>query len=1018
MRGAQGWRLRSHRTYKRNVRARAAAPGAYELLRSWLQLLMMAVGLMLLAPIATGDVRYVYDVAGRLVQVVAPDGSSAQYHYDPAGNITGIDRFASNDLAFAAFNPSTGSVGTQVKLYGSGFSTTPVGNTVAFNGSAATVVSATSNELVVTVPATATTGLIALTVAGNTLSSSEAFRVNVGPTINGFSPRAVNVGGSVTVSGSALEPVPDETQAAVGRWLGVPISFSDTALTFNVPQGAGSGAITVTTPQGRVTTDEDLIVVPAAVPAGNVEASGQLDVGGAPLSFAITPSKYGIFAIRGVQGQYLSVQLSSVTTTPGNGNVSYQIYSPTNAVLTTGSVSATNKSIHLPRIATTGTHLVVFSSGANTVNLSAMTELSPVLTGDDPAVEASNLSSYQSRRFIMRASAGDDMGVGVSQLVTVPSSVNVSFSVVGPNGNSSGSTGGCTMSNPGRSCNWWDVDVPLTGDYIINVGSNASTATFNVTVSKAIAATLTPSATQNMNIQRAGQYAVYDFAASSSDTLAVFLGSVLTAPANQNLQYEIVTPAGTHILGTSGTGNQTKNLRNIAAGNYRVVVVPWYGLLATANVTLASGLTATVAADAISRSFSTSVPAQAGYFTFPATAGQNIGVALSNLVTTPSSASGTVLTLYRPDGNSIPGNGCASSNPAGSCNLWTLNVPQTGNYRLEVTTPFAAVVSFTLTVSTSVGGAIASGVPQTMTTAPGQFGVYTFTATAGQNFTAAMTSPVTTPLNQNVEFAVYRSNGARISGNWTPGNQVINLENLAADTYRIFVAPWYGVPATAQVSLAQATTTAVPVDGVSRHFTSSVLGQASYFTLAATAGQNIGVGTSNFTATPSLGASLSLVMYRPDGAQLTSNTCVISNPAGGNCNLWALNVPQTGTYRLTVTPNAAVVAFDLTISQALTGALTIGVPQAVSIASNGQFAVYAFTATAGQNASVNLSSVATAPVNQTVSLNIYNASGSQLASNPSAGSQTVNLTNLAAGTYRVVIVPWYGVTAAAQLLYQ
>lgn len=1018
MRGAQGWRLGSHRTHEGDLRVTVTVRGARERLGSWLRLFLVAASLLLLAPIASSDVRYIYDVAGRLVQVVAPDGSSARYHYDAAGNIAGIDRFSSNELALTTFSPAMGSVGAQIKLHGSGFSATPASNTVTFNGSAATVISATSNELIVTLPLGATTGPITLAVAGDTVTSSDAFVVTEGPFISAFAPAAVNPGGNVTVSGSALEPVAQETQAAIGRWLGVPVSYSNTALIFTVPAGAGSGAISVTTPQGRATTTEDLIVLPAAVSAGNVGASGQLDVGDAPLSLAITPGKHGVLAIRATQGQYLSVQLASLATTPSNASVGYQIYSPTNAQLGSGSVSATAKTIHLPKIALTGTHLVVFSSGANTVTLSAAIESSPVLTGAEPAVAVSTTSTYQSKRFIMRVSVGDDMGVGVSQLVTAPTNVNVSFGVVAPNGSSLGAISQCNMSQPGGSCNWWDVDVPLNGDYVISVASNASTATFNLTVSKALTGTLTPGVAQSISILRAGQFALYSFDVGVNDTLAVFLGSVLTAPANSNIQYELVTPSGSQILATAGVGNQTKNLRNLAAGTYRVAIVPWYGLTMTASVTLASGLTASIAADALTRSVSTSVPGQIGYFTFSATAGQNIGVAVSNLISTPGAVSGTTLVMHRPDGGSISGSTCASSNPAGSCQIWTLNLPQTGDYRIEVTGPASATISFNLTVSTSLGGAITSGVPQTMTAAPGQFGVYTFTAAEGESFTTTLTSPVTTPLNQSLNFIVYRANGTAVSENWGAGTQITNLDKLAAGTYRIVVVPWYGLTAGAQISFVKAINQTVPADGIARHFDTTLLGQTSYFTFTATAGQNIGVGTSNFTATPSSGASLALVIYRPDGVQLTSQSCALANPAGGNCNAWALNVPQTGNYRLAVTPSASVVEFDVTISADSSGSLSAGVAQAVSLASYGQIGVYTFTATAGQSVSVSLTSVTTGPANQTVSLNVYNASGAQLATSPGTGNRTVNLTNLPAGTYRAVIVPWYGVTVAAQLLYQ
>jgi YD repeat-containing protein len=76
------------------------------------------------------DIQYVYDDAGRLVQVVAQDGSSAQYVYDAAGNISAIKRFTANQLALSAFTPGVAAVGAQVTLHGSGFSATAGSNAV------------------------------------------------------------------------------------------------------------------------------------------------------------------------------------------------------------------------------------------------------------------------------------------------------------------------------------------------------------------------------------------------------------------------------------------------------------------------------------------------------------------------------------------------------------------------------------------------------------------------------------------------------------------------------------------------------------------------------------------------------------------------------------------------------------------------------------------------------------------------------------------------------------------------
>ena len=74
--------------------------------------------------------------------------------------------FTVQQLSLSSFAPASGPVGTTVTLTGTGFDPTLAGTLVTFNGVAATVVSATSTEIVVTVPNAATTGDLVLTVNG------------------------------------------------------------------------------------------------------------------------------------------------------------------------------------------------------------------------------------------------------------------------------------------------------------------------------------------------------------------------------------------------------------------------------------------------------------------------------------------------------------------------------------------------------------------------------------------------------------------------------------------------------------------------------------------------------------------------------------------------------------------------------------------------------------------------------------------------------------------------------------
>src|SRR5258706_12788413 len=64
-----------------------------------------------------------------------------------------------------SFSPPSGAVGVPVTINGTNFNATPSKDTVKFNGTTATVSSATTTRLVATVPSGATTGTITVTVS-------------------------------------------------------------------------------------------------------------------------------------------------------------------------------------------------------------------------------------------------------------------------------------------------------------------------------------------------------------------------------------------------------------------------------------------------------------------------------------------------------------------------------------------------------------------------------------------------------------------------------------------------------------------------------------------------------------------------------------------------------------------------------------------------------------------------------------------------------------------------------------
>lgn len=97
-------------------------------------------------------------------------------------------------------SPAGANVGDTVTITGTGFSTTAGDNTVNFNGITAIITSSTSTQIIVTVPAGATSGNITVTVGGLTATSASSFTVGGGGVAGALDTSFGSGAGFVTTS--------------------------------------------------------------------------------------------------------------------------------------------------------------------------------------------------------------------------------------------------------------------------------------------------------------------------------------------------------------------------------------------------------------------------------------------------------------------------------------------------------------------------------------------------------------------------------------------------------------------------------------------------------------------------------------------------------------------------------------------------------------------------------------------------------------------------------------------------
>jgi len=618
-------------------------------------------------------ITYGYDELGRLVAVSDPANGAAKYGYDAAGNVTSITRQAVSVVSIASFGPKIGPAGTTVTIYGTGFSATPSQNTVKFNGTTATVSSASATQIVAIVPGGATTGTISVTAPGGSATSSGSFTVGAGPSISGFSPGVGTVGGSLTISGSGFDTTAANDVVLLSGLRAPVTTATATSLTLTIPAPV-AGKITVATPNGKAVSSADLVVPPAPYGASDLDTNVRMAVGDSRV-ISTAANKVSVAYFDATGGQSVSIYINNVTASGGSptNGVTYTLFSPSGAAIAgPKDFGYFNSFVEPIRIPETGTYTVIIdpyasNSGNVTITLyNVPADATGTLTAGTPSTVSIGTPG-QNARYTFNGTTGDRVSLNVDSVSMsgffFGANVGVKLSLVNPDGSYL-----VYAKDFGYLGTFVDTTtLTQTGTYTVVVDPlDETTGSLRLAFYNPVDATgtLTAGTPTTVSMPTPGQNANYSFGAANGDRISLNVDNVSmsgsTFSSSAGVKLSIVNPDGTYLVngrdfGWLGTFVDTTTLTQ--TGTYTVVVNPQAETTGSVRLSLynvppdVSG-TMTIGGPTVNTTIST--PGQNANYTFPGTTAKNIHLQASNISFPGATAvNGITVAIYDSNNNAI-----------------------------------------------------------------------------------------------------------------------------------------------------------------------------------------------------------------------------------------------------------------------------------------------------------------------------------------------------------------------------
>lgn len=737
----------------------------------------------------------------------------------------------------------------------------------------------------------------------------------------GFSPTEGAVGATVTIFGTGFSPVASENVVAFNGVVAVVSAASVTEIVTSVPQGATTGLVSVSAPLGSATSSEPFTV--------NESENG------APTITGFTPRI-------GIAGTSVNITGTNFGTDPSDVDVAVNGFP--------WSVTAATPTQVTARVITRKTSgRIIVNTPAGEARSSDDFFIPPTPYSPSQVVAAARTNFGESKTvtfngygvalFVFDGTAGQRASL-LTRDVTILSS---RISLYEPSGTrllfrSQGTAG--TFFEP--------FQLPSTGTYTIAIDSpsgytgDVTLALHDVQDINRTSAVDGPPLTVAFNVP--GQVARVTFNGTAGQRVGIQLSDITVSSADVFVRKPDGNPlTGTGFFSTSAEFIETPILP--ASGVYTILLDPVGAAGGDITVLLRSiqDVTGTIVVDGPPVSVTTTAPGQNARITFTGTAGQRVGLFLSD-VTIPDS----FVIILTPDG--VPVGGSRVLPPDGFVDMSEL--PVTGTYTIFIDPAYESVGSLTLSLKSiqDITGTITiDGPPVTITTTvAGQNARLTFDATAGQRLNLSL-SAVTIPASQ---VFILDPGGSIVV--WTSidtNGGTLSTEPLAATgTYTILVDPQSADIGSMTFTLTETQDfigtfqlggPPVTVNLVAR--------QNARMTMSGIAGQRVVLRLNGFPIPDSY-----VSVFKPDGALLTEDIYV----SGTEEVVDIQTLPSSGSYTFVIRPFWDYIfegTATITLRAAVTGAMNInGAETNVVVTIPEQTAQLTFAGTSGQTVSLNI----------------------------------------------------------------